>query len=69
MASVVKPKPEELVKAFRNAAKELGCDKSEEQFQETLFAIDTQKIGTQKPVGQISKRGRKSKVADHVRRS
>jgi hypothetical protein len=33
MASTVKPNPEELVMAFRKAAKKLGCDKSEQRFQ------------------------------------
>jgi hypothetical protein len=35
----VKSNPEELVKAFRRVAKKLGCDKSEQRFQEVLFAI------------------------------
>jgi hypothetical protein len=34
-------KPDELVKAFRKAAKELGCgDESERRFVEALFCLD-----------------------------
>ena len=59
MANTDKPNPEELVMAFRKAAKELGCDKSEQRFQEALFAIGTQKIGdARKPGGPFSKRSR-----------
>jgi hypothetical protein len=59
MANTVKPNPEKLVMAFRKAAKKLGCDKSEQRFQEALFAIGTQKIGdARKPVGPFSKRSR-----------
>jgi hypothetical protein len=60
VASMVKPSPEELVKAFRKAAQELGCNKSEQRFQEALFAIGTQKIGTHKPARPFSKRGSKT---------
>lgn len=45
MANMVKPNPEELVRAFREAARKLGCDKSERRFQEALYAIGTQKVG------------------------
>ena len=45
MANTIKPNPEELVRAFREAARKLGCDKSEQRFQEALFAIGTQKVG------------------------
>jgi hypothetical protein len=61
IAGMVKLSPEQVVKAFRKAAKDMGCDESEERFRETLFAIGTQKTGKQTPVRQISKRG--SKVA------
>jgi len=44
MANMVKPNPEELVSAFREAARKLGCDKSERRFQEALYAIGTQKV-------------------------
>jgi hypothetical protein len=47
MADMVKPTPQEIAEAFRKAAKELGCDKSEQQFQEALFAIGTQKISNE----------------------
>jgi hypothetical protein len=43
MAIMVKPNPKELVKAFRRVAKKLGCDKSEQRFEEVLFAIGAQK--------------------------
>ena len=39
MANMVKPNPEELVRAFREAARKLGCDKSEQRFEEALYAI------------------------------
>jgi hypothetical protein len=58
---MVKPSPEEVVKAFRKTAKDLGCDGSEERFRETLFAIGTQKIGdADKPVRQTSRRSQKA---------
>ena len=42
---------DKLVKAFRKVAKELGCDKSEQRFQEALFTIGRQKIlDGEKPV-------------------
>jgi hypothetical protein len=44
MAKTGDPNPEDVVKAFRKAASELGCQ-SEQRFQEVLFAI-----GTHKPV-------------------
>jgi hypothetical protein len=63
MANTVKPNPKKLVMAFRKAAKKLGCDKSEQRFQETLFAIGTQKIGdARKPVGPFSKRSRPARA-------
>jgi hypothetical protein len=51
MAKIAKPNPEELVKAFRKAAKELGCNQSEQRFQDALFAI-----GRHKPVKELTKR-------------
>ena len=44
MVSVVKSNPEELVRAFRKVAKKLCCDKSEQRFQEALFAIGTREV-------------------------
>jgi hypothetical protein len=37
MANMVKLNPGELVKAFHGVARKLGCDKSEQRFQEVLF--------------------------------
>ena len=34
-----KNKPADQVKAFRKAARELGCDESEERFQEALRTV------------------------------
>jgi hypothetical protein len=45
MAGMDKTSPEEVAKAFRKIAKDLGCDKSEERFRDTLFILGTQKIG------------------------
>jgi hypothetical protein len=41
----------EQVKAFRKAARELGCDESEERFQEALRAV-----AKQKPKGKASEK-------------
>jgi hypothetical protein len=61
MTNVVKPTPKEVVSAFRKAAKDLGCDESEERFRETLFAIGTQKIwDADKPVRQTPRRSQKA---------
>lgn len=38
MAIIVKPNPEELVRAFREATTKLGWDKSEQRFQEALMS-------------------------------
>jgi hypothetical protein len=38
-----KRKAGDQVKAFRKAARELGCDESEERFQETLRALAKRK--------------------------
>ena len=60
MANVVKPTLEEVVKAFRKPAKDLGCDESEQRFRETLFAIGRQKIReADKLESQFPKRGPK----------
>jgi hypothetical protein len=60
MAGMVKPGPDEVAKAFRKIAKDLGCDKSEERFRETLFAIGRQKIrDADKLEKQFSKQGPK----------
>jgi hypothetical protein len=62
MVSLVEPNPEELVKAFRDAARKLGCDKSEQRFQEALFAIGTQEVvDAHKPAGPSLKR--RSRIA------
>jgi hypothetical protein len=66
MPNMVKSNPEELVKAFRRVAKKLGCDKSEQRFQEVLFAIGTQKGGAHKPAGQLSKRGSNAHFGGHA---
>jgi hypothetical protein len=39
MAGITKASPRDVVKAFQKAAKELGCDQSEQRFQEALFAL------------------------------
>jgi len=39
MAKKATPDPGEVVKAFRKAAKDLGCHQSEQRFQDTLFII------------------------------
>jgi len=46
---MIKPNAEEVVKAFRKAAKELGCNQSEQRFQDVLFAI-----GRDKPLRRAS---------------
>jgi hypothetical protein len=67
MASIVKSNPEKLVRAFRKVAKKLGCDKSEQRFQEALFAIGTQKVGdARKPVEPFSKRRSRTAAGKHV---
>jgi hypothetical protein len=58
---MVKPNAEEVVKAFRKAAKELGCNQSEQRFQDVLFAI-----GRDKPPRRASK---SSKVSPKAKRS
>jgi hypothetical protein len=58
---MVKPNAEEVVKAFRKAAKELGCNQSEQRFQDVLFAI-----GRDKPLRRVSK---SSKVSRKAKRS
>jgi hypothetical protein len=58
---MVKPNAEEVVKAFRKAAKELGCNQSEQRFQDVLFAI-----GRDKPLRRASK---SSKVSPKAKRS
>ncbi len=39
MAKAVKQKPDDQAKAFRKAARELGCDDNEKRFQEALRTI------------------------------
>jgi len=48
MANMVKLNPGELVKAFHGVARKLGCDKSEQRFQEVLFAIGTLGLASQR---------------------
>jgi len=48
MTNMVKLNPGELVKAFRRLARKLGCDKSEQRFQEVLFAIGTLGLASQR---------------------
>ncbi len=43
MTKARKPTPDDQVKAFRKAARELGCDESEERFQEALRTIAKRK--------------------------
>jgi hypothetical protein len=46
--------PDDVVKAFRKAASELGCSQSERRFQETLF-----EIGRHKPEKRLSNKARR----------
>jgi hypothetical protein len=48
ITNMVKLNPGELVKAFRRVARKLVCDKSEQRFQEVLFAIDTLGLASQR---------------------
>jgi hypothetical protein len=53
MARMVKPSSEEVARAFRKIAKDLGCDESEQRFRDVLFTLGTQKIGdAPKPAAQ-----------------
>jgi hypothetical protein len=56
MARKANANPGEVVKAFRKAAKDLGCLQSEQRFQDTLFAI-----GRHKPAKQSGKPRRSKK--------
>jgi glycine/D-amino acid oxidase-like deaminating enzyme len=51
MANTARGNPRDLVRAFRKVAKELGCNQSEQRFQEVLVAI-----GRYKSVKETSKR-------------
>jgi hypothetical protein len=42
-------KPEDQMKAFRKAARELGADKSEERFQSALRAVAKARPHSQEP--------------------
>jgi hypothetical protein len=53
MAKTGDPNPEDVVKAFRKAASELGCQ-SEQRFQEVLFAIGTRKTIPQRIISSRS---------------
>jgi hypothetical protein len=57
MARKPKANPSEVVKAFRRAAKDLGCLQSEQRFQDALFVI-----GRHKPTKQPGKRRPSRKV-------
>jgi hypothetical protein len=59
---MAKPNAEEVVKAFRKAAKELGCNQSEQRFQDVLFAI-----GRDKPLRRASKSPKVSRKAKRSR--
>jgi hypothetical protein len=59
---MVKPNAKEVVKAFRKAAKELGCNQSEQRFQDVLFAI-----GRDKPLRRASKSPKVSRKAKRSR--
>jgi hypothetical protein len=59
---MIKPNAEEVVKAFRKAAKELGCNQSEQRFQDVLFAI-----GRDKPLRRASKSPKVSRKAKRSR--
>jgi hypothetical protein len=52
MAKKAEADPKEVLKAFRRAASELGCNQSEQRFQEALFAIGRHKAlrGTSKVI-------------------
>jgi hypothetical protein len=56
MTNTGKANPEDLVKAFRKAAKELGCLQSDQRFREELFAI-----GRYKQVREPAKRSKSSR--------
>jgi hypothetical protein len=47
MTKTAKGNPDDVVKAFRKAAKELGCCGSEERFQKELFVIGRNKPARQ----------------------
>jgi hypothetical protein len=57
MTKRAKSNPDDVVKAFRRAAKELGCSESEERFQKELFVI-----GRYKPARQGKRRKSSTKV-------
>jgi hypothetical protein len=59
---MVKRNAEEVVKAFRKAAKELGCNQSEQKFLDALFVI-----GRDKPLKRASKSPRVSRKAKRSR--
>jgi hypothetical protein len=44
-----RPDPQDVVKAFRKTAKELGCCQSDQRFQEALFSIGRYKPGSIHP--------------------
>jgi hypothetical protein len=59
---MIKPNADEVVKAFRKAAKEMGCDQSQQRFQDVLFAI-----GRDKPLRRASKSPKVSRKAKRSR--
>ena len=56
MANTAKGNPRDLVKAFQKIAKELGCNQSQQRFQEVLVAI-----GRYKSAKESSKRPKSSR--------
>jgi len=56
MANTAKGNPRDLVKAFQKIAKELGCNQSQQRFQEVLVAI-----GRYKSAKETSKRPKSSR--------
>jgi hypothetical protein len=46
------------VEAFRKAARELGCDESEERFQEALRKVAKHSLVKRKRLGRLSKSSR-----------
>jgi hypothetical protein len=44
-----KQKPEDQVKAFRKAARDLGCDNNEERFREAVQTVAKHKPKAEKP--------------------
>jgi len=69
MVKTAKANPEDLVKAIRRAAREMGCNQSEERFQEVLFAIGTSKL-SQEPAKRLMsfRKGQPSQSTNALKR-